>query len=123
MSVVEKLTAAEVPFSSTVGKSVMFTAPGGAVVAQIAIMVPSVEHDYRETAEAVAARIIATWNGHDHRSFPDAADGRPMPPMGDELMIAGLNGEDARFVAIQLAQNGLTLVPAAPPASLTGEGE
>ncbi len=50
------------------------------------------------------------------RSFPDAADGRPMPPMGDELMTAGLNGDDARFVAIQLAQNGLTLAPAAHPA-------
>lgn len=45
-----------------------------------------------------------------HRSFPDAADGRPMPPMGDELMIAGLNVEDARFVAIQLRQNGYYLV-------------
>lgn len=48
----------------------------------------------------------------DHRSFPEAADGRPMPPMVDELMTAGLNCEDARFVAIQLAQNGLTLAPA-----------
>lgn len=51
----------------------------------------------------------------DHRSFPDAADGRPMPPMGDELMTAVLNCDDARFVAIQLAQNGLTLAPAAQP--------
>ena len=32
--------------------------------------------------------------------------------MADELMTAGLSGEDARFVAIQLAQNGLMLVPA-----------
>lgn len=47
-----------------------------------------------------------------HRSFPDASDGRPMPPMGDELMIAGLSAEDARFVAVQLAQNGLTLCAA-----------
>ena len=46
----------------------------------------------------------------EHRSFPDAADGRAMPPMGDELMTAGLSADDARFVAIQLAQNGLTLV-------------
>jgi len=44
-----------------------------------------------------------------HRSFPDAGDGRPMPPMGDELMICGLNGADARFVAVQLANRGLTL--------------
>jgi len=44
-----------------------------------------------------------------HRSFPDAGDGRPMPPMGDELMIAGLSEVDARFVAVQLARNGLTL--------------
>lgn len=46
----------------------------------------------------------------DHRSFPEAADGRPFPPMMDELMTAGLNGEDARFVAIQLRQNGFYLV-------------
>jgi len=44
-----------------------------------------------------------------HRSFLDAGDGRPMPPMGDELMIAGLSEVDARFVAVQLARNGLTL--------------
>lgn len=49
----------------------------------------------------------------DHRSFPDAGDGRPMPPMGDDLMTAGLSHEDARFVALQLAQNGLTIQPAA----------
>lgn len=52
----------------------------------------------------------------DQRSFPDAADGRPLPPMGDELMTAGLSAEDARFVAMQLAANGLTLVHAAKPA-------
>ena len=46
----------------------------------------------------------------DHRSFPDAADGRPMPSMGDELMTAGLNHEDARFVANQLRKNGYYLV-------------
>lgn len=46
-----------------------------------------------------------------HRSFPEAGDGRPMPPMGDDLMTAGLSADDARFVAIQLAQNGLALVP------------
>lgn len=62
MSAVDTLTAVAVPFSSTVGKSVMFTGPGGAVVAQIAIMVPSAAHDYRETAEALAAQVIAAWN-------------------------------------------------------------
>ena len=46
----------------------------------------------------------------DRRSFPDAADGRPLPPMGEELMTAGLNHEDARFVATQLRQNGYYLV-------------
>lgn len=45
-----------------------------------------------------------------HRSFPEAGDGRPMPPMGDDLMTAGLSPEDARFVAIQLRQNGFYLV-------------
>lgn len=54
--------------------------------------------------------------GDGWRSFTDAADGRPLPPMGDDLMIAGLSHEDARFVAVQLAHNGLMLVPA-PPAS------
>ena len=49
------------------------------------------------------------------RSFPDAGDGRPMPPMGDELMAAGLSADDARFVAVQLAQNGLTLAVATAP--------
>ena len=44
-----------------------------------------------------------------HRSFPEAADARAMPPGGDELMMAGLGGEDARFVAIQLMENGITL--------------
>lgn len=66
-----------------------------------------------------ATRATAWQFGHpaDARSFPDAADGRPMPPMGDELMTAGLNCDDARFVAIQLAQNGLTLAPAAQDGS------
>lgn len=75
------------------------------------------------------AAAIAAWNRRadlcasgqvraldDHRSFPEAADGRPLPPMADDLMTAGLNGEDARFVAIQLAQNGLSLTPAPQPA-------
>ena len=47
---------------------------------------------------------------HLHRSFPEAGDGRPMPPMGDELMTAGLSAENARFVAVQLRQNGYYLV-------------
>lgn len=47
---------------------------------------------------------------HLHRSFPEAGDGRPLPPMGDELMTAGLSPEDARFVAVQLRQNGYYLV-------------
>lgn len=53
-------------------------------------------------ADAVAKAAL-------HRSFPDAGDGRPMPPMGDELMIAGLGEKDARFAAVQLARHGLTL--------------
>jgi len=47
---------------------------------------------------------------HLHRSFPEAGDGRPFPPMGDELMTAGLSAEDARFVAVQLRLNGYYLV-------------
>lgn len=74
-----------------------------------------------ETAQTILAALPlsdlaapSAQQAQDHRSFPDAADGRPMPPMGDELMIAGLNSDEARFVANQLAQNGLTLVPSAP---------
>ena len=58
-----------------------------------------------------------------HRSFPEAGDGRPLPPMGDELMTAGLNAEDARFVAVQLAQNGLTLVDAEVMDRIVAEAE
>ena len=46
----------------------------------------------------------------DRRSFPDAVDGRPLPPMADELMAAGMSWEDAAFVARQLRQNGYYLV-------------
>lgn len=55
-----------------------------------------------DTADPVAEAAL-------HRSFPDAGDGRPMPPMGDELMICGMNEADARFVAVQLANHSLTL--------------
>ena len=46
----------------------------------------------------------------DDRSFPGAVDGRPLPPMANELMIAGLSVEDACFVARQLRNNGYYLV-------------
>lgn len=46
----------------------------------------------------------------ERRSFPEAADGRPMPPMGYELMAAGLTAEDARFVARMLRSSGYYLV-------------
>ncbi len=46
----------------------------------------------------------------DTRSFPEVADGRPMPPMADELMSAGLSPDDARFAATQLRRNGFYLV-------------
>lgn len=55
---VAALIPQDVPISSTVGKAVMLCEPGGAVVAQLAIMVPNARHPYLETAEAVAARII-----------------------------------------------------------------
>ena len=77
-------------------------ATGGVIAAQIRRLEPP------------AALTPAPQPEGDHRSFPDAADGRPMPPMGDDLMTAGLSGDDARFVALQLARNGLTLVPAPP---------
>ena len=48
----------------------------------------------------------------DHRSFPNAADGRPMPPMGYELMAAGLSSDDAAFAARMLRQGGYHLIRA-----------
>lgn len=45
-----------------------------------------------------------------HRAFPDAVDGRPLPPMADEMMAAGLSDEDARFVARMLRDQGYYLV-------------
>ncbi|MBT0778028.1 hypothetical protein [Paracoccus sp. pheM1] len=80
-------------------------ATGGVIAAQIRRMEPP-----------AALTPAPQPEGQSHRSFPDAADGRPMPPMGEDLMAAGLSGEDARFVALQLAQNGLMLVPATPTA-------
>ena len=47
---------------------------------------------------------------YDNRSFPNAADGRPMPPMGYTLMQAGLSSEDANYVARQLRGHGYYLV-------------
>jgi hypothetical protein len=80
--------------------------------------------DWRhEDAEAVIARLLAEIDSLSgaliphpalHRSFPDASDGRQMPPMGYDLMAAGLSSEDARFVALQLAQKGMALAPASP---------
>ena len=70
------------------------------------------DFETESAARNFSGAIAALTPAPDHRSFPDAADGRPLPPMADELMTAGLSGEDARFVAIQLAQNGLMLVPA-----------
>ena len=46
----------------------------------------------------------------DTRSFPEVADGRPLPPMADDLMSAGLSPDDARFVATQLRRSGYYLV-------------
>ena len=63
----------------------------------------------RELDAALDASPAPEVAGLRHRSFPDAADARPMPPGGDELMIAGLGGEDARFIAIQLMEHGITL--------------
>jgi len=48
----------------------------------------------------------------DHRSFPEAADGRPALPMEAELWAAGCDHETARFVARQLDVRGYTLIRA-----------
>ena len=57
--------AAKVAYSSVVGQGVIFTDPSGPVVATLGIRVPSPQYDYRSTAEAVADRIVASWNGFD----------------------------------------------------------
>ena len=57
-----------------------------------------------------------------HCSFPEAGDGRPMSVMGDTLMTAGLSADDARFVAVQLEQNGWTLAPIAQAIRAETEG-
>lgn len=48
----------------------------------------------------------------DHRSFPEAADGRPQLPMEPELRAAGCDVETSRFVARQLRSEGYYLVRA-----------
>ena len=48
----------------------------------------------------------------DHRSFPDAADGRPALPMEAELWAAGCDLETARFAARMLRRDGYYLVRA-----------
>lgn len=44
------------------------------------------------------------------RSFPTAADGRPIPPMAVELWAAGADVETANFVARQLAASGIAMI-------------
>lgn len=70
---------------------------------------PKVQDAWDKVEEHIDFAYSAPSNRALHRSFPEAGDGRPLPPMGDELMSAGLSAEDARFVAVQLAQNGYTL--------------
>ncbi len=76
---------------------------------------PSVKSMRVEMAKAKAEALAPAQPapGALHRSFPEAGDGRPMSVMGDALMTAGLSAEDARFVAVQLEQNGWTLTPTA----------
>lgn len=58
----EKLKARAVPYSSIVGSSVTFTNESGAVVVQIAVMVPNPRYDYRGTAEPFIRELIELWN-------------------------------------------------------------
>lgn len=44
------------------------------------------------------------------RAFPDAADGRPIPPMSAEIWAAGADTETAIFVARQLAMYGIAMI-------------
>lgn len=44
------------------------------------------------------------------RAFPDAADGRPVPPMAAEIWAAGADLDTANFVARQLAASGIAMI-------------
>ena len=81
-------------------------------------VMPDEANDPRHTQSDTAPAGLSAGGGAEptavqpdalHRSFPEAGDGRPFPPMMNELMTAGLVAEDARFVAIQLARNGYSL--------------
>lgn len=52
-----KFKAQPVPYSSVVGQGIMLTDESGAVVAQLSIMVPNPEHDYRQIADEVTKAI------------------------------------------------------------------
>lgn len=83
---------------------------------------PDCHCDSAEAVEVLARILPAVQPDALHKSFPEAGDGRPFPPMMNELMTAGLNAEDARFVAVQLHQNGYSLTKQSKSLfSLTGE--
>jgi len=65
--------------------------------------------DMAARIEALEAKLAKLSN---HRSFPEAGDGRPALPMEAELWAAGCDLETSRFVARQLANDGYTLIRA-----------
>jgi len=52
-----KFKAEPVPFSSVVGQGIMLIDEWGAVIAQLSIIVPNPEHDYRQIADEVTKQI------------------------------------------------------------------
>lgn len=63
-----KLSAQPVPYSSVVGSGIMLCDEGGAVVAQLAVMVPDPGRDYQETAKEVTRQIVEAFNGRAEES-------------------------------------------------------
>jgi hypothetical protein len=66
MNDVTKLKAAAVPYSSIVGSGVGFTDEAGAVVIQIAVMVPSPRFSYEAHAQPFVERLVKLWNEARH---------------------------------------------------------
>ena len=62
MSDVTNLKAAAVPYSSIVGSGVGFTNEAGAVVIQLAVMVPNPAFGYEGHAKPFVERLVKLWN-------------------------------------------------------------
>ena len=57
-----KLRAKIVPYSGVVGQSIMLVDEDGRCVATLAVRIPSVKADYKETAQEVARQVARALN-------------------------------------------------------------